>query len=366
MKFFINNILTYKMSFEIICIGDVHFMIENIPEVDIFIEKMEQLIRDVKPNIIVILGDVLHTHERIHVTPLNRAYDFIRKMSLFTKTFVLVGNHDFENNQVYLSENHWMNGMKYWKNVTIVDKVHVYEVNKMKFIFSPYVFPGRFIEALNTCETDWKDGKCIFAHQEFRGAKMGSIISSEGDQWSLDYPQVVSGHIHSRQIIQDNIYYTGSAMQHAFGESEHNIIACLTFSCDTKKYQLREVDLKLPRKRILYKEVGDMDEFLINKTTEDKIKITVNGSYEEFKAFKKTKKYKEILETGTKIIFKPTRAEIKTHNENINMLLNQHNNFRDILSSIITSQKNVFLSEIYEKILNNNTICHNDIFFLET
>ena len=69
----------------------------------------------------------------------------------------------------------------------------------------------------------------IFSHQEFSGCKMGAIISIEGDKWSLDYPHIVSGHIHSRQIPQKNIYYPGAAMQHAFGESEKNIIAFLKY-----------------------------------------------------------------------------------------------------------------------------------------
>ena len=58
---------------------------------------------------------------------------------------------------------------------------------------------------------------------------MGAIISVEGDKWSLKFPNVISGHIHERQIPQKNIYYPGSAMQHAFGESKKNIIAHLNF-----------------------------------------------------------------------------------------------------------------------------------------
>ena len=91
------------------------------------------------------------------------------------------------------------------------------------------------------------------------------------------------------------MYYSGSAIQHAFGESEKNIIACFTF--DSGKYSLDEVDLKLPRKKIVYMEVEDLQNYQIPET-DDKIKVTLTGSYEQFKAIKKTKKYKTLLRKG--------------------------------------------------------------------
>ena len=46
------------------------------------------------------------------------------------------------------SESHWLNGMKKWENVVIVDKVIEYKQSEFKFIFLPYVQPQRFEEAL--------------------------------------------------------------------------------------------------------------------------------------------------------------------------------------------------------------------------
>ena len=138
---------------------------------------------------------------------------------------------------------------------------------------------------------------------------MGAIISVEGDKWPLTNPHVISGHIHSRQIPQSNIYYTGSAMQHAFGESEKNIIACLTFD-GKENYEKDEVNLALPRKKIVYMDVDDIDDYVVSET-EDKIKVTVSGVYDQFKAFKKTKKYKKMIEKGVKITFKAKRLELK-------------------------------------------------------
>ena len=195
---------------KILFIGDPHVQISNIPEVELFMEKMIFLANEKEPDLIIIGGDILHTHERLHTLAMNKAYELVNNMRIISKTYVLVGNHDMCNNQQYLSNNHWLNGMKEWDNTVIVDKVISETIKGEKFIFCPYVPPGRFEEALNTLEGDWLNASCIFAHQEFFGCKMGAITSIEGDKWPEDFPNVISGHIHSRQRPQKNIYYPGS------------------------------------------------------------------------------------------------------------------------------------------------------------
>ena len=335
-------------SVTVLFIGDPHIQIDNIPEVELCIEKLVQLAQEKKPTFIIIAGDLLHTHERLHTIPLNKSYDFIDKMRNISKTFVLVGNHDMCNNSQFLNNNHWMNGLKEWKNVVIVDKVILESINNIQFILSPYVFPGRFEEALNTIDGDWIQSNCIFAHQEFFGCKMGAIISVEGDKWPLDYPPVISGHIHSRQQPQKNIYYPGSMLQHAFGESGKNIIAYLTFNANQKEYLLEEIDLKLPRKKIIYMDVENLDDYKIEDKGDDKIKITVSGSYDQFKALKKTKKYKKIIEDGVKIVFKPKKIEVEQ-----NLHIVNEKTFTTILNEIINQQKNDYLFHTYELVVNN-------------
>ena len=84
---------------KVIAIGDPHFKTSNILDVEKFINRIQELASNEEPDIIVILGDLLHEHERLHTTPLNKAYEFVRKMSNISKTYVLVGNHDLINNQ---------------------------------------------------------------------------------------------------------------------------------------------------------------------------------------------------------------------------------------------------------------------------
>ena len=108
----------------------------------------------------------------------------------------------------------------------------------------------RFEEALNTLQESWKTADAIFCHQEFYGVQMGAIKSLDGDKWLLDYPYVFSGHIHDRQQLQPNLYYVGSCLQHAFGESSKKTVALLNF--EKESINILEIPTNLPRKKIVY------------------------------------------------------------------------------------------------------------------
>lgn len=350
------------MSLTVLFIGDPHFQVGNMVEVDFFMDRIQSLAMDRQPDLIVIAGDILHDHERIHTMALNKAYDFVNNMRLIAQTYVLVGNHDLCNNQQFLTKNHWMNGMKEWTNTVIVDEVLQLTMKGQKLVFVPYVPPGRFDEALQTLGDDSTTASCIFAHQEFYGCKMGAIVSVEGDRWPLDAPYVVSGHIHSRQTPQSNVYYPGAAMQHAFGESTKNIIAHMTFDpIGDCPYTLDEVDLLLPRKKIVYVDVEGLEKYVVNDTT-DQIKLTVKGDYEEFKALKKTQKYKEIVAKGVKIVFKPKKECI--HVVKDGLAAGAGSNFQAILSAIVLGEKNQHLMRSYEMVVNGRDVGGEEVIFL--
>ena len=300
-------------------------------------KNLEELIKNENPDYIVMLGDLLHEHERLHTIPLNIAYNFIKMLSSYAYTYCIVGNHDLINNKQYLTDNHWMNAMKDWDNVKVIDKV----ITENDFVFCPYVPPGRFTEAVESYIKS--DTKCVFAHQEFYGCKMGAIVSVEGDKWPDTYPIVISGHIHSNQRPQDNVYYPGASLQHAFGESEKNIIPIIKFS--DSGYDIREVDLELPRKKIVYVDIENIDDYEV-KDTKHKLKIKLSGNYEEFKTFKKSVKYKELSKKGIKISYKPKKVE-----EKINDI--DSSDFLKILHNLVIKEKNSYLLSDYNHIFLN-------------
>lgn len=350
------------MKTTVIFIGDPHFQLNNITDVERFIPAVEALSKEREPDMIVVAGDLLHTHERLHTTVLNQAYSFIDAIRKIAPVYILVGNHDYISNTQFLTSNHWMNGLKEWNNVNIVDTVMNVSINTETFTMVPYVYPGRFMEALNTLGDDsWLKSECIFAHQEFEGCKMGAIVSVEGDKWPLHYPLVVSGHIHSKQRPQKNIFYTGTPMQIAFGESEDNIVAVFKFE-NGKELELDEVKLDLPGKKIVYMDVSEISNFTADTESDDKVRITVSGEYEQFKALKKTTKYKELIDKGVKIVFKVSRDEKHTEEPETKDI--STTDFSKILLSMIIDKRDAVLMNAYDLVVNQKVSKKEDVFFL--
>lgn len=332
-------------------IGDVHIKTDNAEEIDILITEIDRICSNVKYDYIIVGGDVMHYHERLFTQCLNKSLYFLNKLSKITYTYVLVGNHDYINNSEFLTENHWMNSMKNVDNLKIIDKV----TEEKNFILCPYVYPGRFIEALETNNSlksgKWINKKIIFAHQEFRGCKMGAIVSTEGDQWNSDYPFVVSGHIHDNQKIGTNIYYPGSPLQHAFGDSETRVLCDISIEDEEKTPILIDIPLNVPKKRIVKTSINKLKDITktLDSTSDDKIKIKLDVSNEEFKLFKETKDYKDLINKGVKIQISKKKDDIKDNKDDI-YETKEEVHFTSILENIIDMDEPL-VREIYNEVV---------------
>jgi len=196
------------MVLNILCVGDIHIQTSNISNIKIFTEKLYEYIKmnDDIIDLVILMGDILHTHERLHTIPFNIANDLFDKLSKLKPLHVLVGNHDYINNSQFLSENHWMNCFKNKNNITIIDNVIFFSKNNIDIVLCPFVSDGRLIEALNTLKKDWKKSDCIFGHQLIDGVKMGAIVAENIEKWESTYPFLISGHIHDKQKINNNVY----------------------------------------------------------------------------------------------------------------------------------------------------------------
>ena len=97
---------------KVLTIGDPHFKVDNIVESDEMVNKLEKLVKHLQPNFVVVLGDILHRHEKIHVSPLMRAGNLIKMLSDICPTYLLIGNHDRPNNSTYMTNEHPFNPLK--------------------------------------------------------------------------------------------------------------------------------------------------------------------------------------------------------------------------------------------------------------
>jgi len=281
----------------ILFIGDVHIKYRNLMDLDKLEEKMMQM-KDI--SFIVIAGDVLDTHEIIQCQLMNRAYKLIKELKKVAPVYILVGNHDYINNQQFLTSNHWMGGMKEWDRVHVIDyPLRVVGESGHVFALVPYVPPGRLVEALDKLN-DWKNVACVFAHQEIRNCKMGHIKSTDGDAWDAEWPMIVSGHIHERQNVGKNVLYPGSVLNHSFG-SDNQGISKLTFQGGVMSEE--RVDIGLEKKRIIYEKVNNVGNIPKEKLVIEN-KLCLSGRREDIKRFKNTKEYTNLTSKGIKVTFK--------------------------------------------------------------
>lgn len=272
-------------NIRILLIGDPHFKERGITR---YIQMSQEIISHatrIKPDLIVILGDTLHKHESAHVEAFRMACQMILDLSRIAFTALLIGNHDYCNNQQYLSDKHFFNLFKEIPNILVVDEPIRREILSFSFIFCPYVYPGRFHEALAMRFTveEIKKQDLIFGHQEILGVQMGSIKSEIGDPWPNDYPLLISGHIHEYNELQDNMIYVGTPIQHNFGDSPNKGIYLLTL--DEENYEFERLPLNVILKKVIRTTAEKIGTVKIPKGAE--VKIIIRCTIAEYNKLEK-------------------------------------------------------------------------------
>ena len=333
-------------------IGDPHIKSDNGEAIDILILELERICSMKRYDAIIIGGDVMHYHERLFTPALNKALTFIDRLRKIAFTYVLVGNHDAINNSIFLTDAHWMNALKSWTNVKIVDTI----VTGEDILLCPYVPPGRLVEAFETVCEDWCDKKVIFVHQEIKGCKMGAIVSTDGDEWMDDWPILISGHIHDHQRIGENVYYPGTPLQHSFGDSDIRVV------CDveiknitnttniTNKPVITFLPLNVPTKRIIKASIDSIKNAISNKKESETIKIKLDATPEEFGAFKKTAEYASMMEKGIKIQLSKSDVTHVTHLTDKSSESSSIN-FKALLEKLIEDDESDTVKSLYDELI---------------
>lgn len=286
-------------------IGDIHFKVSNVIETDQLLKSIKKIIknRGDEFEFVVLLGDILDTFNRTEISVLHRASNFILSISEKKKVYVIIGNHDRENNDVFLNDKHFFTGLKGKENIVIVDEVVVED----EYVFVPYVYPGRFQEALDTYfksnDEKLEDKKVIFCHQEFYGCKMGFVTSEKGDKWSEDNIPVISGHIHEFHIPQSNIIYVPTPYQMSYTDESEKFIGLFSFNKKEKKENkytkgitYDKVESGIRKKVQITLSLEDFKEWEWNG--KDNTRVIIEGDGKVIKSFVRDYQLKLIKEYG--------------------------------------------------------------------
>lgn len=286
----------------IVAIGDLHFKKDTPAMTDLVIAKITEQVTKIRPDIVVLLGDILDTMEKIDQKTQNKAAKFIKHLASlksgadeFINVVVIIGNHERPDSTNFLTEDSSFYLLKGFPNIHIADRVlsmnweTVGVKEKMRFVFVPYVPPGEFHRALDTLEDKVMDPKCtpytIFCHQEFRGAQIGRYKSKEGDEWPLENPLIISGHIHTRQQVQPNIFYPGTPYQISFHDNSDKVFVIAEYAVG-KSPNVNIVPLDIRRKRIITLTPAEVDSFVPPPNCD--VQVDIVGSSAEIKALNAT------------------------------------------------------------------------------
>jgi DNA repair exonuclease SbcCD nuclease subunit len=230
------------MAPKIFVIGDLHVKSDNVKTSDLFFEKFLDMAKEQKPDLVVILGDVLDSFEKIHMNSLNRATKFFQDCKKIAFTVVVVGNHERVGNYIFLTDESPFLSFKEWSNFLLVDKVETLFLGNYKLLFVPYVPNGRYFEALETLPECLNNPEptLVFSHQEFRGVMINGKPSDCSDHWAKHFPMNIVGHIHTGHIPQNNLVYLGTPYPITFAETDQKYIGLVYINPDFKKFDTKD------------------------------------------------------------------------------------------------------------------------------
>ena len=234
----------------ILLIGDVHFKNDNVFQCKQLFDQVRYLLDTRNIKHVILLGDIMHYHEKIYTAVMNLVLEFIKMIPV--PITILVGNHDMINNQVFCDPTgNWLGIFDGWANVNVIHVPQYVYIEGLKIAAVPYVYPGRFKEALDLFNIDLNQADFCMAHQEFKGCQMkASLESNTGDDYIWKTP-CYSGHIHGHHIIK-NIVYTGSAFEHTFGAPK-----CWLFLIDINTKRVEKIESSVESKQIFYVQLSD-------------------------------------------------------------------------------------------------------------
>ena len=291
---------------KIVAIGDPHFKKSNYLQTEVMVREIELCLAATRPNLIVCLGDTLDKFSDYNERPFNRALDFLAMLRNHARTYVLIGNHDLPTNVHFCSTQHPFNALKQWSDhphpITVVDEPIFAAEHGL--VFSPYIPSGRFVEALDRV-SGWQQARLIFAHQDIANAVYRGQASTEGDRWYPEWPLLVSGHIHDYQEVGPNVLYPGSPLQHAFDESADKAVSVLVLGEPGAPVEHTRWPLAVPVYYTIHLSAAQIESFNVPAVPPlSEVKLVLEGSTAEIKAWRKSTKVKAWQSKGYKIQYR--------------------------------------------------------------
>lgn len=331
---------------QILVVGDLHYQ-EDPTMPTLLNKKIDNILSEGEYDCCILLGDVLHRFKNIDQPALSLVCKLFEIITKHCPLFVLVGNHDYINASQFLTENHSLMPFKHWPKVKIIDTPQIIKMTSdIRILLVPYIPKGQFLEALETVPK-WESVNMIFAHQEFQGCNMGGHVCQDGDGWSEKFPPIISGHAHTKHVVEPNITYIGMPYDLGY-DTEQRYVAQVTFKGKSGNptgpvSKIKYIPTNMPQKKLLRMSLEEVKKWAPEGI--DYYKIKMICTKEEFKQFSKSAHSKDLRMAGVKIVhvsMDPEKVEeilqkrqgCETYKQIFHKLTNEEG-LNDVLTKII-------------------------------
>ena len=191
---------------------------------------------------------------------------------------------------------------------------------------------------------------------------MGAITAENVEEWKDEYPNLIAFHVHDSQNVKKNLFYTGSCMQHSFGENCKKYLYEVVDSIELVKSSntlknitmdksifLNKIDLNLPKKKIVHlftEELEDVKsskdlEKLIPKNLQTKdyqLKLVISGSSTDFKMLKKRTEIKKLFDKY-KVVFKNEIIKCDRDSDKVTEIVSFNDEFDSMLTNFLKEKE---------------------------
>jgi DNA repair exonuclease SbcCD nuclease subunit len=175
-------------------------------------------------DVVFICGDLFHDRQSIAIDVLAHVIDFFEetRQEYNQNWIVFPGNHD-----MFLRHSWNINSLSILRNyLTVIDDIKAVKVDDRRFIILPFItYELAYLKVLSKIHRKiYEDGDVLLTHIGVSQATLNTCFMLK--HWSLinfynsRFHRIYTGHFHSKQEINEHVYYPGSPIPFKFDEGD--------------------------------------------------------------------------------------------------------------------------------------------------
>lgn len=179
--------------------------------------------RIAKIDVVVILGDLFHDRRSLEIDILCAVTEFFEETStVFNQQWIVFpGNHD-----MFLRHSWATNSLvPLNRHLTVIQDVKLLTIDDKRFWVLPFIQQEKaYMRVLRKIETHYQEGDILLTHIGVRGATLNTCFLLK--DWSAvtfeysKFKKIYTGHFHSKQDLNKQVYYPGSPIPFKFDEGD--------------------------------------------------------------------------------------------------------------------------------------------------